>query len=116
MQHFFSPYLLAVGLSLALFQSSPPLSCTSGDTTLSELAVIVDGEDQIAFDTNQQTYEVWLPPSAGTALVRAISTDPAAQVWFDVLVGSERNRVAHGLVGGGEVLMPLTGYKRGSFR
>ena len=77
----FSPFLLAIVLSPALFQTPTSFSCAprptpTGDTKLSELAVIVGGEDQIEFDANQRSYDVWLPLSADSALVRAFSMDP----------------------------------------
>jgi len=104
----FSPLLLAVALFPAFAQTSiyceplPP-----GDTTLSELAVIVGGVEQIAFDANQRSYDVWLPMSADTALVRAIPTDPNAQVSVSLRTGSDRLDAMPWTVGGGEVDIPL---------
>jgi streptogramin lyase len=102
----FSPYLLAVALTPILLQSSTPLSC--GDTTLSELELIVQGEDRIAgFDSQQRSYDVSLPLAAGEATVHAVSTDRAAQVWVEVVSGDERVRYVYGGLGGGDLVVSL---------
>jgi parallel beta-helix repeat protein len=104
----FSPYLLAVVLTPVFLQTSTPLSCTSGDTTLSEFALIVEGEDQIVgFDPNQQSYGLSLPTGTDEALVHTVSTDPEARVWVDVLIDGERLRYQHGGLGGGDLVVPL---------
>ncbi len=73
----FSPFLLAMLLTPVFLQTSTPLSCKSGDTTLSELAFIVEGEDQIVgFDPNVQSYAVSLPAGTDQALVHTVSTIP----------------------------------------
>ena len=101
----FSPYLLAVALTPILLQSSTPLSC---DTTLSELEVIVQGEDRIVgFDSSRRSYDVSLPFGTDEAMVHAVSTDPAAQVGVDVVTDSERFRYLYGGHGGGDLVVPL---------
>jgi hypothetical protein len=104
----FSPYLLAVALSPALFQTSSTVSCRprTGDTRLSELAVLVDGENQIAFETNTLTYEVALPPT-DEALVRAVAMDPNAQVSVYLNTDSGQLNLMTYVVGGGEVTVPF---------
>ena len=79
----FSPYLLAVAV---LSQTSTPLSCApTGDTTLSSLELEVQGTNQIAaFDSAKRAYDVWLPVSASSATLRATSTDPGAQVLYNL--------------------------------
>jgi len=104
----FSPYLLALVLSPMLLQTSTPLSCgPTGISTLSALEVEVMGTNEIAFDTAQRNYDVWLPVSASTAIVRATSSSVLAQVSY---------RLSHDGVlieggwlgtGSGEVTIPL---------
>lgn len=104
----FSPFLLAVALSPVLLQTSTPLSCKSGDTTLSEFAVSVDGQDQIdGFDREVRSYRISVPFGTDEALVHATSTDPTAQVWIDVVTEGERLRYLHGGFGGGDMVVPL---------
>lgn len=108
----FSPLVLAVVLSPVVLQGSLPSGCTPlppGDTTLSELAVIVGGVEQIEFfDASQRSYDVWLPLSADTALVRAVPTIPyGTQVSVSLRTGSERLDAMPWTVGGGEVVIPL---------
>ena len=89
----FSPYLLAVALTPVFLQTSTPVSCKSGDTTLSELALIVESEDQIVgFDQGQRSYSVSLPVGIEQARVTAASTDAEATLWVDILVDGERTR------------------------
>jgi hypothetical protein len=62
----FSPYLLAVALAPILLETSTPLSC--GDTTLTELELVVQDENRIAgFDPSQRSYNVALPSETDTA-------------------------------------------------
>ena len=104
----FSPYLLAVALTPVFLQTGTPLSCVSGDTTLMEFALIVDGEDQIGdFDSGQPNYAVSLPWGSAEALVHAIPTDPQARVFVDVVRDDERVRYQDGAVGGGDITVPL---------
>ena len=102
-----SPYLLVVALSPAFVQTANPLSCRTGDTTLSELAVIVDNEDQIVFQPGSREYSVRLTPGVDTALVRAFPTDPSAQVWVNVFADSGHYNAMARAVGGGEATIPL---------
>ena len=96
----FSPLLLAAALSPIFLQVSE-LSCRSGITTLSELEVIVDGQNIVdGFDPNVRSYSATVPPGTNEAMVHAMSIDPNAQVWIDVVVDGERERYVHGGVGG----------------
>jgi len=97
-----SPTLLIAVLSSAMFQTGG-VSCEAGDTTLAELAIVVDGEEQIEFRANVRTYAVWVPAGTDFVSVRARPTDPTAGVWV-------RRYSASGLItpmtpttGGGEV-------------
>ena len=101
-----SPYLLCGGAIPRSFKR-PALSCRTGDTSLSELAVIVDNEDQIVFHPGHREYSVRLTPGAETALVRAFPTDPSAQVWVNVFADSGHYNAMAGAVGGGEATIPL---------
>jgi CubicO group peptidase (beta-lactamase class C family) len=104
----FSPYLLAVSLAPVFLQTSTPVSCYSGDTTLSELAVIVDGVDQIQeFAPDVRSYSANVPTGTSEARVHTVSTDPEARVWVDVVIDEERLRYQHGGLGGGDVVVPL---------
>ncbi len=106
----FSPYLLAVALSPVVLQTSTPISCQlpSGDTTLSELAVIVDGENRLdGFDPHVRAYDIALPFGTDEALVHAISTDPLARVWADVRVDGEMLDTVFASLGGGDLTIPL---------
>ncbi len=104
----FSPYLLAVVLTPSLLQSSTPLACELGDTKLSELELIVHGEDRIVgFDSAERSYDVSLPFGTDEAVVHAVSTDPAAQVWVGGVIDGERFRYPHGELGGGDLVVPL---------
>ena len=103
----FSPYLLAVALTPALMQQ--PISCAkTGDTTLSELAIIVDGQDQLqGFDPHVRTYSISLPGGTDEALVHALPTDPDAKIWVDVVFGGVLTRYLEGGLGGGDIVVPL---------
>ena len=103
-----SPYLLAVALSPAVFQTSTTLSCTSGDTTLSELAVSINGQDQLqGFEPLVRSYSIALPSGADEALVHTVTNDLAARVWIDVVVYGERSRYLQGALGGGDMVVPI---------
>ena len=103
----FSPVLLAVALTPVFLQTST-ISCKSGITTLSELEVIVDGQDIVdGFDPNVRSYSAAVPPGTDEAMVHAMSTDPDAQVWIDVVVDGERERYLHGGLGGGDLIVSL---------
>lgn len=110
----FSPYLLAVALTPSLLQTSTPLGCESGDTTLSEFELIVDGENRIVgFDPSQRSYDVSLPSWTDEAQIRAISTDPETELWVHVLIDGERFRylgfpvVGEDNIGGADLAIPL---------
>jgi hypothetical protein len=105
--HWLSPYLLAVVLSPAVFQSSGSLTCKSGDTTLSELSVLVGSEDQLSFEPLQRTYDLLLAPGTDDAVVRAIPNDLRAQVWINLYSDSGDTSLLTGVVGGGEVTVAL---------
>jgi streptogramin lyase len=98
----FSPYLLAVALTPILVQTTTPLSC---DTTLSEFELIVHGENRIVrFDPSQRSYNVSLPLGTDEVRVRAVSTDPDAQLSFHVLIDGERfSYLGSPVVGGANV-------------
>ena len=93
----------AVVLSPALMQASD-MTCGQGDTRLAVLELEVTGENLIAFDMNQRLYEVALPESAESAVLRAQSVDPAAEVMYN-LSGACPPPIASGNLptGGGEV-------------
>jgi len=98
------PYILVLVMGFPILG----FSCNhSGDTTLAELAVIVGGHDQITFNTDLRYYDAWLPVSANAALVRALPTDPGAQVWIRVDAPSEAWSAMVARIGGGEVTVPM---------
>lgn len=97
-----SSCLLGVALSPALFQTSESWSCKSGDTTLSDLSVLVGGEEQLSFEPSRRTYELLVAPGTDGALVRAIPNDPRAQVWINLYSSSGATAEMTGVVGGGE--------------
>ncbi len=101
-----SPTLLAFALSFALLQTGD-LSCKSGDTHLSELAVIVDEIDQIVFHTDIRDYQVALPQSTSAALIRAVPRDRDALVYVNLYSESGRLTAMNGVAGGGDVVVPL---------
>ncbi len=78
-----SPAVLIVALSPAVLQTSKSLSCNSGDTTLAELAIVVGGEDQIAFQPGVRSYEAWVPAGSDVASIRARPIDALAKVWVN---------------------------------
>jgi hypothetical protein len=89
-------------------QTSTGISCSPpGDTTLSALEFKVLGEDQIVFDSAQRTYNVWLPISADVATVRAVSTDPGAQVAYTLHTSSGLIEEGDFGVGGAEISLDL---------
>ena len=74
----------AVVLSPAVMQQSISCNPATGDATLSALEMEVMGENHIsAFDPDQPSYNVWLPLSTDTAIVRAYSSDPDSQVSYN---------------------------------
>lgn len=80
-----SPCVLAVLRSPVILQTSTPLSCEkTGDTTLSSLVLEVQGKNEVVFGRAQRSYSVSLPVSANRAILRASSTDPGAQVGYQL--------------------------------
>jgi len=100
----------AVVLSPALMQSNGLTftSCNTGDTRLSELAVEVAGQDQLAlFDPDLPIYDVWLSTSVDSAVVRAIPMDLGSQVWVNYYSDVSALGYMQAQVGGGEVTVDL---------
>ena len=93
-------------LGPALLQGET-LTCKTGDTRLAELSLTVADEEQLAFDANVQSYDVWLSDSPIVATVGALPMDPAALVYVDVYNDAERFSLMTGVPGGGEVDVPL---------
>ena len=60
-----------------------------GEARLEILNVAVGGEDMIAFEPDEQVYEVMLPEEPGMILVRAESMDPTAAVSYSLSDGCE---------------------------
>lgn len=106
-QSWLSPFVLAVVFFPAVMQSGSSWSCKGGDTTLAELAVLVDGENQVAFERLGRSYEFSVPSSASEAVLRAIPNDPGAQVWINVYSNSASTNAMAGVIGGGEATVPL---------
>lgn len=111
----FSPVLLAVALAPILLETSTPLSCELGDTTVFEFELIVQGENRIVdFDPSRRSYTVSLPPGSDEARVRAVSTDPDAQLWVHALIDGKRisypadSVVGEANVGGADLVIPLS--------
>lgn len=98
-----SPALLIAALSPALLQTSGGMSCRSGDTTLAELAIVVDGEDQIDLQPGVRSYAAWLPLGSDLASIRVRPTDPQAKVWVNRYSVSGRVTVMAAAAGGGDV-------------
>jgi hypothetical protein len=103
----FSPVLLAIALSPAIFQTTPVTCGLPGDWTLSTLELQVLGEHQIAFDSAQRSYDAWLPATASTMTVRAFSTDPLAEVTYRLRHASGLNEEGDLGIGGGQVVLDL---------
>ncbi len=93
-------------LGPALLQGQT-LTCNTGDTRLAELSLTVSGKEQLVFDANARSYDVWLSDSPNAATVRALPTDPAALVYVNVYNDVERFSLMAGVPGGGEVEVPL---------
>lgn len=100
----------ALVLSPTLLQTEP--TCDVGDTTLAVLEFDVAGENLIVFDPQERMYDVLVPESLESAMVRAIATDPNAMVGYAANFGeavaepSEVEEKGIGM-GGGEVLFNL---------
>ena len=100
----------AIVLSPAVLQVD---SCSpgTGDATLSALEVEAMGENQIAaFDSEQRSYDVWLPLGADTATVRAYSNDPDSQVSYNLSTNNYSgtlDTIDYGYfpTGGGEIML-----------
>ena len=111
------PFGLALAIMLvpALMGQS---DCNAGDTTLSVLEFDVAGENLIVFDPQERIYDVLVPESLETAMIRALSTDPTALVSFEASFDHEVAEAAEAAeaveavekgvgMGGGEVLFNL---------
>jgi len=86
--------------------------CEPGDTTLAVLEFDVAGENLIVFDPQERIYDVLVPESLESAMIRALPTDPDALVSFEARFGHEAAEAApvteKGVgMGGGEVLFNL---------
>jgi hypothetical protein len=89
--------------------------CNPGNTTLSVLEFDVAGENLIVFDPQERIYDVLVPESLEAAMIRALSTDPAALVSFEASYDHEVAEAAEAVeavekgvgMGGGEVLFNL---------
>lgn len=80
----------AIVLAPALMQTDGGLGCPpTGDASLELLQVAVGGQDMIAFDPQDQLYEVMLPEEPGDIVVRAVSMDAEAAVSYNVHDGCE---------------------------
>lgn len=106
-QSWLSPFVLAVVFFPSVMQSGSSWSCKGGDTTLAELAVLVDGENQLPFERLGRSYEVSVPSSVSEAVLRAIPNDPGSQVWINVYSDSASVNAMAGVIGGGEAAVPL---------
>ncbi len=100
----------ALVLSPTLLQTEP--TCAVGDTTLSVLEFDVAGENLIVFDPQERMYDVLVPESLESAMIRAIPTDPNAMVSYEASFGeavAEADEIVEkGVgIGGGEVLFNL---------
>jgi hypothetical protein len=103
-----SLFLLALVLSPIVLRTDSVSCSRTGDTTLSQLELEVLGVNQIAFDSAQRTYQVWLPVSPGTVTARAVSNDSAAEVSYNLTTAGEFVEGSWIGVGGGEVAVDLT--------
>ena len=75
----------------------------TGDTRLSLLEVETSGQNQVlGFTSSDRTYDIWTPVGTNTAVLRAQSTDPGAQVTWQS--GVDSGSLA---IGGGEVTLDL---------
>ena len=79
--------VFAIALAPSLLQVDQPCMHLQGDARLAALAIEVDGEDMIAFSTEQATYEVMLPESHEAIVVRAEAMDPEAAVTYNLTDG-----------------------------
>ena len=105
----FSPYLLAVALMPAFIQIDYSGCFYYGDSRLSELELIVEGENRITgFDSDQRSYDVVLPWDTTEAQVRTVSNDPEGRVWVFVLIDGERFTYLDDGHGGSDIVVPLS--------
>lgn len=75
-----STFLVAVMLSPAVLQSGD-CNAPSGNTQLSSLELEAGGEDRVLeFTSSQRIYDVWVPDTETSAVVRAQSVDLGAQL------------------------------------
>jgi len=102
------PFALLVGACVvapALLQGQA--SCNTGETRLAELAMLIQGAEQLAFDAEVRNYDAWLSDAPPSALVRAFPLDPDALVYVNVQNEAGHTNVMAATVGGGEVTTPL---------
>jgi hypothetical protein len=99
--------LLAAALTPALLQTNTPRSCGVGNTSLAELAVVVDDENLLAFDLHEQSYELALAPDADGCVLRAVPVDDNASVSIDLYTDTGQQSVLDDVPGGGEGAVPL---------
>ncbi len=105
----FSPYLLAVALMPAFIQIDYSGCFYYGDSRLSELELIVEGENRITgFDSDQRSYDVVLPLGTAEARVRSVANDPEGRVWVFVLIDGERFTYLDDGHGGSDIVVPLS--------
>ena len=96
----------AVALSPAVMQTSGSCNPKTGDTTLTQLEMEVQGQNHISnFDPAQRMYYAWLPLAADMALVRACSTDPESQMTYDLRVDGAAIEYGSFPRGGGEITL-----------
>ena len=98
----FSPLLLVVALSPALFQTA--YSCERGDTYLLQLEFEAYGQNRVVgFNPNNRDYALF--NSSATAIVRTLSRDPLSTVTYQWLVNGVSVEAGQIGVGGGDVAL-----------
>ena len=113
-QVWFSPYLLAVALAPAFVQIDYTGCAYYGNSRLSELELIVDGENRVVgFDPHVRSYQASFPFTSEVR-VRAVTEDPEASVSIFVLpegesltVYGERETYLDVGIGGSDFVVPL---------
>lgn len=104
--------LRTLGIAFAIvlspaFMEMDSVTCHGvGDTRLASLELEVAGENLIAFDMEQLLYDVMLPEGADSAIVRAESVDPDADVSYNLSEACPPPIASgHFPTGGGEVTL-----------
>ena len=111
----FSPYLLAVVLVPAFVQIDYSGCAYYGDSRLTELELIVDGENRVVgFDPDERSYEVSFPAGTSEVQVVTVTRNSSARVSIFVLpkgesltVYGERETYLDVGVGGSDFPVPL---------